>query len=374
MKFGDVPEHSFIEKALPVKAISDLAKLEGNSKRPVYAIHKWWARRLSSVIRALIIGIFLPEKTSEDDFWKAYYESCDLSGLTILDTFMGGGTCLVEAKKMKANVIGVDIDPLACFITKKEIEDCNELQLIRKYRILLKNVEEELKHYYITRIGDNFFEVVNFFWVYQLNCPKCNSPVFSHPHYYLAKDKNNMVAFCRYCGKIEELPSDRKMFVCGRCRKKTFIYKGSYKKGIATCINCGRSIAVAYNVSGTNSLKLFALEYIKDGKRFYKEADDYDIWLYEKAKMDFLRLSNRITLIPEDKIPINKSGDARPQNHGYLLFKDLFNERQLLSLSILLDNIMKIEEDDIREWFLLAFSDCLASNNMLCCYAYDYKS
>jgi putative DNA methylase len=372
LKFNDIPEHALIEKGLPIKAISELAKIEGNAKRPVYALHKWWARRLSSVVRALIIGIFLPDNTSEEDFWKAYYEACDLSDFTILDTFMGGGTCLVEAKKMKAKVIGVDIDPLACFITKKEVEDYDEFHLNQEYKILLKNVEKELKQYYTTKIGDKFYEVVNFFWVYQVNCTKCNEPVFSHPHYYLAKDKKNIVVFCKHCGKVEELSSNRKRFICKSCGQTTDIYKGSFKKGVTTCTNCGSSIAVASNVKGVNSLKLFALEYINNGERFYKEADAYDISLYQKAQRDLLQLS-KYSIIPGDEIPINKSGDARPQSHGYLLYKDLFNARQLLSLSILLDNVMKIEKDDIREWFLLAFSDCLASNNMLCCYAYDYK-
>ena len=372
MKFDDLPEHSLLEKLLPVKAISELAKLEGNSKRPVYTIHKWWARRLSSVVRALIIGIFLPENTKEDEFWKVYYEACDLSDFTILDTFMGGGTCLLEAKKMNAKVIGIDIDPMACFITKKEIENLDESQIIQEYKKLLNNVEKELKKYYTTKIGNQLYEVVNFFWVYQVDCSKCNKRVFSHPHYYLAKDKKSITAFCKYCGKIHEISPDRKRFTCKRCGKMTDIFKGSYKKGITKCTDCGKKIAVAPNVNGTNSLKLFALEYLKDGKRFYKEADEYDISLYEKAKMD-LQLLNTKSIIPGDRIPINKSGDARPQSHGYFFYKDLFNSRQLLSLSILMDNILRIENDSIREWFLLAFSDCLSSNNMLCCYAYDYK-
>lgn len=372
MKFNIIPEHALIENWLPIKAISELAKIEGNAKRPVYTLHKWWARRLSSVVRALIISIVLPDNSSEEDFWKAYYGACDLSEFTVLDTFMGGGTCLVEAKKMQAKVIGVDIDPLACFITKKEVEDYDQFHINQEYTKILNNVEKELKQYYTTKVGDNYYEVVNFFWVYQINCKNCNEILFSHPHYYLAKDKRNIFVFCKHCGKVEELPINRKRFVCKSCEKTTDIYKGSFKKGIMTCTKCGSSTAAASNVQGINSLKLFALEYINNGERCYKEADSYDMSLYLKAQKELLQVSE-YSIIPRDEIPINKSGETRPQSHGYLLYKDLFNARQLLSLSILLDNIMKIEKSDLREWFLLAFSDCLASNNMLCCYAYEYK-
>lgn len=372
LKFNIIPERALIENWIPIKAISELAKIEGNAKRPVYALHKWWARRLSSVVRALIISIFLSDDSSEEDFWKAYYDACDLSDFTILDTFMGGGTCLVEAKKMQAKVIGVDIDPLACFITKKEVEGYDEFYLNQKYEKILNNVEKELKQYYITKVDDNYYEVVNFFWVYQINCKNCNELVFSHPHYYLAKDEKNISVFCRHCGKVEELPANRKRLICKNCGKNTDIYKGPFKKGIMTCTKCGSSTTVVSNVKGISSLKLFALEYIINGKRCYKQADAYDISLYQKAHEDLLQLSEQV-IIPRDEIPINKSGEARPQSHGYLLYKDLFNARQLLSLSLLLKNIIKIDNNDIREWFLLAFSDCLASNNMLCCYAYDYK-
>ena len=69
MKFEIIPERTLLEDGIPIKAISDLAKIEGNSKKPVYSIHKWWARRLSSVVRGIILGAVLPESTTEEQFW-----------------------------------------------------------------------------------------------------------------------------------------------------------------------------------------------------------------------------------------------------------------------------------------------------------------
>ncbi|EAE8422317.1 DUF1156 domain-containing protein [Listeria monocytogenes] len=372
MKFEKIPELTLIEKTIPIKAISELAKIEGNSKRPIYSIHKWWARRLSSVVRAIILAAFLPYDTTEETFWKAYYQSNDLSKFTVLDTFMGGGTCIVESKKMKAKVIGVDIDPLACFVTKKEIESYEGSILNQEYNRVIKNVEKIVAKYYQTKVENDFFEVINFFWAYDVVCEKCKDHIASHPHYYLAKDKNSIIAFCKHCGKIEELPANRKRFKCKNCNKMTDIYRGSFKRGVSTCSKCGSSISVSSSVNGIQDLKLFAIEYVSNGKRYYKSADDYDLDLYAKAQKEYLNL-NRLLKIPQDIIPTSTSGDTRPQSHGYLQYKDLFNYRQLLTLGLLLDEILKTNDDNIREWLLLSFSDCLASNNVLCCYAYDYK-
>jgi hypothetical protein len=46
----------------------------------------------------------------------------------------------------------------------------------------------------------------------------------------------------------------------------------------------------------------------------------------------------------------------------------MFNERQLLCLSTLLEAILEIPDRNVRELMLLAFSDALDANNMFCKY------
>ena len=48
----------------PIEFVSELAEIESWRKevyRPVYHIHKWWANRLGSVFRAILLGSALPE-------------------------------------------------------------------------------------------------------------------------------------------------------------------------------------------------------------------------------------------------------------------------------------------------------------------------
>ncbi len=372
MKFDKIPDKTFLEKGIPIKEISELAKIEGNSKKPIYSIHKWWARRLSSVVRALIIGAVLPYEATDQLFWEMYYQSNDLSKLTVLDTFMGGGTCIVESKKMKAKAIGVDIDPLACFVTKREIQHLDSLLLTKEFKNVILNVERKVSRYYQTKVGNEIAEVVNFFWTYHISCDKCGEHTYAHPHYYLAKDRKNITAFCKHCGQIEEFPINRKRFKCKSCGKTTDIYKGNFKRGFTKCDVCGTSTPLPANVNGIADLKLFAIEYVLDGKRYYKAADRNDIELYFQAHEEYEKLKD-VFKIPDNDIPHSTSGDSRPQSHGYLKYKDLFNYRQLLTLGLLLNEILNIKPYYISEWLLLAFSDSLASNNMLCCYAYEYR-
>lgn len=372
MTFNSIPQHSLIEVGLPIKRISELAQKEGNSKRPIYTIHKWWARRLSSVVRALILGIILPASTSEEEFWDAYYQANDTHDLVVLDPFMGGGTCIVEAKKMGAKAVGVDIDPMACFVTKREVEPFDEKQVVQDYNTVIAATTKAVSKFYWTRAGKISAEVVNYFWAYNAECPECHAFTMVHPHYYLAKDKKNVTVFCKHCGHIEVLQTKRKRFKCSRCGQTTDIYQGNFLKGQVKCRACGQKSPLAFSISGADSLKLYAVEYVLDGMRFYKQADDFDQELYDQACEQYFSLSDKLN-IPDDTIPISANGDPRPQSHGFLRFKDLFNCRQLYSLGILLKQILSIENLESRKWLLTAFSDCLASNNLLCCYAYDYK-
>lgn len=43
---SSIPDRALVERGLPIEDIFELAIREGSSKKPIYQIHKWWARRL----------------------------------------------------------------------------------------------------------------------------------------------------------------------------------------------------------------------------------------------------------------------------------------------------------------------------------------
>ena len=75
-------DHSF-----PIAEISLLAQRESWRKeifRPIYHFHKWWANRLGSIFRAIILGTLT---NPDEDIWKSFYQFHDFSDKIILDPF-----------------------------------------------------------------------------------------------------------------------------------------------------------------------------------------------------------------------------------------------------------------------------------------------
>ena len=53
---------------------------------------------------------------------ETYYRPNSFEGVTIADPFMGGGTPLLEANSIGCDVIGTDINPMAAWIVREEID------------------------------------------------------------------------------------------------------------------------------------------------------------------------------------------------------------------------------------------------------------
>ncbi len=139
-----------------MKSINYSVKAKGHT--PQYRMHKYFARRPYNVFRNLI----------------DYYTQ---PGDIILDCFCGGGVTIFESLYLKRKVIGVDINPLATFITSMQIKqyDLNDL---KEY---LHNFIDEIKDKYMFfyRIDlDNESGILEWTeWAYEVSCPECNSTI-----------------------------------------------------------------------------------------------------------------------------------------------------------------------------------------------------
>ena len=112
-----------IEESFPIVEINRLAVPERNAFKPIYQMHKWFARRASCVFRAILLGCLKPAGTDiMAEFYKDHTDDPDTAGKVILDPFMGGGTTVVEALRLGCKVIGIDLNPVAWFIVKTEVE------------------------------------------------------------------------------------------------------------------------------------------------------------------------------------------------------------------------------------------------------------
>jgi adenine-specific DNA methylase len=366
----------FIERSFPVEYLNPVAMTEGNAKKPVYQMHKWWARRLGSVFRMITLSAFSDETDSDNDIWHRFCNGANLNRAIVFDPFMGGGTTIVEALRLGYKVIGVDINPVAWFTTKKEIEPVDLDCLDTAFKKLEKSAGKFIKQYYRTKCpcGHNA-EVMYYFWVKVAKCSSCGSYVRLFPNYELSRRNHVNVVLCPQCLQTVETVGYNLKTQCPECDKVFDPCKGISSRGIFCCPECGKEqrILNAINENGGSlNVELHALEgYCNSCGRFFKRVDSDDLSLLERAKREYKKREDKL-LVPRQKIPTEGRSDPRPVNHGYTYFKDMFNERQLLCLSHLFREIIKIPDINIRELMLIAFSDCLDANNMFCKYEIEW--
>ena len=384
----------YIERDFPIERINEIAMKEGNAKKPIYQIHKWWARRLGSVFRMLILATFtdyneeLSPEENEKKLWEHFYTKNQLinnegKAPIVLDPFMGGGTTVVEALRLGCKVIGIDLNPVAWFTTKKEVDSVDFDALDVVFEQLKKNIASEIKQYYRTTCPRNHpADVIYIFWVKKVPCLACGKEVKIFPSPIIATKNGYHTVVCPYChhivngdlhisdvGFLKKIDRDAN-FKCPECGK-TFV-PGKWLSGAGkyTCSHCGQKeniLDAIRRIDGPAPLEMVAIEYYCETcGRGYKCADDWDINIFEEAKKEFVSHKDELKYPRQPIIDGLKTRDLL--KHGYRYFYQLFNERQLLCLSTLLEEILKINDHNLREFFILTFSDSINANNMLCKY------
>lgn len=204
-----------IEVGFPIVEINRLAEPERNSFKPIYQMHKWFARRASCVFRAILLGALKPavqaDGTPTDlmvEFYKNHADDPDTKGKVVLDPFMGGGTTVVEALRLGCKVIGIDLNPVAWFIVKTEIEPVDLVALAAAFERLAarpvawnadKPLRETLLNLYKTEAVPGLeADVIYTFWVKHAICTdqSCGKevPLFKD---YLVAHKTMTVRYWR---------------------------------------------------------------------------------------------------------------------------------------------------------------------------------
>jgi putative DNA methylase len=375
---------------IPLEQLAYLALREGQSTAPLYRVHRWFARRLGSQFRGMLAALSLPEEASSR-FWERYHGRIPLDGAIALDPFAGGGTAVVEASRCGARVIGFDIDPVATLITRFELAAASRGEPTRAIAAVCQETSSRILPLHTTRVDGEVLPVLHHFWVELRTCPSCATEFEVHPHYRLAQDKDKGLqwVFCRGCHAVHELPLCRKELHCrGICGTRTKIQAGTLRDRKVRCPHCVSESELSYRATekivgaGKDPLpprrRLFAQEYlVPDGKSFkrrFKAVTEADLTLYERASAELQQLeSGQGPFAPDREIPAQPRSDRRPLLHGFTHYRQLFNDRQLLHLSLLGQAISELENPEDRTLLGLAYSEHLASNCMYAGYAFGYR-
>ena len=147
---------SCLEVDFPILPINEVAVIEGNADKPIYQVSKYWARRSSSVFRAMLIAAASKAPTSERQagaaVWKSFYGNHqgnpDFSKLKVADIFMGGGTTLVEAARLGMQVVGNDLNPMSWFVVKSELAQTTKEEVQGVLDDIDHKVASSLRPYY----------------------------------------------------------------------------------------------------------------------------------------------------------------------------------------------------------------------------------
>jgi putative DNA methylase len=119
-----------IEESFPIVEINRLVVPERNGFKPIYQMHKSFAPRASCVFRAILLGALKPTGTDiMGEFYKNHTEDPDTKDKVVLDTFMGGGTTIVEAARMGIRPIGIELNPVPWFVVKMALAPADVLAL-----------------------------------------------------------------------------------------------------------------------------------------------------------------------------------------------------------------------------------------------------
>ena len=136
-----------IDREFPEEFVDRLSRQEVFNKhlfRPNTYLHKWWARRCGSTFRT-ILKQFAPGGERSD-----YYAAGGLEGKIVLDPMMGGGTTLHEAIRLRANVIGADIDPIPVIQARASLTQAELTDLRAAFTRFYADLHGSLEHYFQT--------------------------------------------------------------------------------------------------------------------------------------------------------------------------------------------------------------------------------
>lgn len=268
---------------------------------PMYLMHKYWARKPHNVV-------------------GEYIEHYSKKGEIVLDPFAGSGVTAIEALRNGRKAIAIDIDPISTFITRMTLKPIDTKKFKEAFKEIEQNIREQIEN------------------LYSMTCPDCGGK----------------------CQEVYVVWED--VIKCPKCDKEIPFTKAKVEKHSYLC-SCGSALDTSQVVSE---------EPIEIGYFCEKCLDKSGAKVrFQIKKSDLENDRNRIIEISEKEIPYWYPKDAKlvysdgsqfkegTHQEQRTAVKDLFTKRSLIALSILFNEITKIDDDDIRDLMKLTFSSNL---------------
>lgn len=373
------PQARLIETdAFPIEFLSAIAQRESWRKeiyRPVYHLHKWWAKRLGSVFRGILLGCLMDQSA---DLEQAFYEKHDSRGVSVFDPFMGSGTTIGEAHKLGCVSLGQDINPIACEAVRVAFGHLERRPLQSAYGHLASTVGARMQPLYKSRDEHGqCCDVLYYFWVKQVTCPECGSAVDLFNDYVVARNaypdrKPEVQILCPRCGDIFRSLNGENSVACHRCGLDFNPHVGATTGAKAVCFRCSCSFSIveAVRFSGQPPRhRLYGkLLLTPGGQKRYLAATSADFNAYNKCS-DMLRDELARGSIRLPRVSLRDGFNTRQAlAYNYSAWRDFFNDRQLLGLGWLQHAIAQLSDTSVRDALFALFSGVLEFNNLFASY------
>ena len=341
--------------------------------RPIYHLHKWWAKRLGTVFRGILLGCALGPN---DDLQEEFYRQHDFSRFTVFDPFMGSGTTVGEAHKLGFAALGRDINPVAVNAVRVALGPLDRRRIQVGFEQLSDTVGDRIRSLYRSKDSQKrTCEVLYHFWVMQTNCPGCRNTMDLFSSYVFARNaypkrKPQVQILCPSCGEIFPGLYGQKSAVCPSCEHRFNPESGPARGLKATCPHCTHCFRIIDAVKRRRPpFRHYAkLVLTPDGTKQYLPTSLGDQRAYRKSS----RTLNELVEKGEIVLPALGLEDGyntrQAMSYGFLTWADFFNDRQLLALSLLRSAIISLPDDMARNAFLTLFSGVLEFNNMFASY------
>lgn len=362
----------------PFEFTSAVAKRESWRKeiyRPIYHVHKWWAKRLGSTFRSIILGCLLQEGANLED---AFPKRHSFSNISVFDPFMGSGTTVGEAHKLGCTALGRDINPVACESVRIALGPLDRHKLLNAFSHLSATVGQRIRELYqaVDEHGQRC-DVLYYFWVKHVPCPHCASGVDLFSTRVVARNayperKPEVQVCCPRCGDIFPALNRDERVRCSSCDLAFDPHDGPASGAKATCPLCSQSFSVAETVRASGKPpehRLYGkLLLTPEGQKRYLPATSEDVYAYLKCFDLLQRELERGSIRLPDGVLADGFNTRQAINYNYRAWRDFFNERQLLTLGWLQEAIAALADAPTREALLTLFSGVLEFNNLFASY------
>jgi putative DNA methylase len=343
--------------------------------RPIYHIHKWWAVRLGSIFRGIILGCLLPR---DGDLEHAFYQQHTFSNVAVFDPFMGSGTTIGEAHKLGCIALGRDINPVACECVRVALGPLDRRRLQDAFVHLSATVGNRIRGLYqTTDVSGQPCDVLYYFWVKRIPCPHCAAGVDLFSTRVIARNaypdrRPEIQVCCSSCGDVFPARNGDRYAHCPTCGLDFDPHRGPARGTKATCPVCATVFSIAETVRALGrppDHRLYAkLLLTPDGNKRYLPTTPTDIKAYQRCS-DLLRREFARCVIRLPDAALSDGFNTRQAiGYNYRYWRDFFNDRQLLALGWLHQAIAELPDVSTRDAFLVLFSGVLEFNNLFASY------